>query len=125
MNKKGFTLIELIVVISIMVAIGLVIATNMSALFSKSEEETYINFKKKIEDAACIYIERNDKKDLKQSCRVSSCNIKTKDLIESGLLEANLKDPNTGKMVKDSNKYEVVIKWEDYEKKCSLNIKEE
>ena len=59
MNKKGFTLIELIITIGVMVLVGLVIVTNMTGLFSKNEDQDYENFRKKIENAACIYAEKD------------------------------------------------------------------
>ena len=54
-NKKGFTLIELITTIGLMILVGLVIVTNMSGILSKQNDEEYENFKKKIQALSCIF----------------------------------------------------------------------
>ncbi|MCI9280329.1 MAG: type II secretion system protein [Bacilli bacterium] len=125
MNKKGFTLIELIITIGVMVLVGLVIVTNMTGLFSKNEDADYENFRKKIENAACIYAEKKEWEENKNKCKNhvvgANCVITTTTLIKAGLLEESLKDPNTGHYVKDNSKYDVTVSWaSDGEKKCTL-----
>ena len=56
-NNKGFKLIEIIVTIGIMALIGIVIATNMTGLLSEQNDEDYENFKRTLENSACIYVE--------------------------------------------------------------------
>ena len=123
MNKKGFTLIELIITIGIMVMIGLVIVTNMTGLFSKNEDVDYENFKKKIEDAACIYSERAEWRTKRDSCKQGTstdCTITTDMLIAGGLIEESLKDPRKGQYVKNNAEYNVKISWVDGEKQCKM-----
>ena len=122
MNKKGFTLIELIVTIGIMILVGLVIVTNMSGILSKQNDAEYESFKKNIEDSACIYVETqpNESSYSKNNCRNNGgCNIPIKNLIETGLIEDNLKDPTTGNVI-DRNKT-VSVKWVDNVKTCKMN----
>ena len=125
MKKKGFTLIELIITIGVMVLVGLVIVTNMTGLFSKNEDQDYENFRKKIENAACIYAEKDVWKENKNKCKNhtsgANCVITITTLIKAGLIEESLKDPNTGNYVKDNSKYDVTVSWaSDGEKKCTL-----
>ncbi len=44
-NQKGFTLIELIATIALMVLMGLIIVNNLNSLFSSREEEDLADFK--------------------------------------------------------------------------------
>ncbi len=125
MNRKGFTLIELIITIGVMVIVGLIIVTNMTGLFSKNEDADYENFRKKIENAACIYAERSEWKENRNKCKShtsgANCVITTTMLIKAGLIEESLKDPNTGIFVKDNQKYDVTVSWtNEGEKKCTL-----
>ena len=39
MNKKGFTLIEIIITVTILVSLGLVITLGINKMFDKSSEE--------------------------------------------------------------------------------------
>lgn len=117
-NKKGFTLVELIITIGLMALIGIVIATNMAGLFSKQNEEEYESFKKKLQDSACMYVELYNK----NSCRTYGCTITIDQLIEKGYIEDNLKDPGTGKLItEDKEKYKVKVHWVDNVKTCELN----
>lgn len=120
MNKNGFTLIELIVTIGIMALIGLVIGTNMLGMFSKEEDKEYETFKKRIEEAACMYVDMKKDSGYRQQCMSGDCTpITIKELINAGYIEEDLKDPNTGKNV-DGNK-KVTVNYSDNEKKCRYN----
>ena len=52
MDNDGFTLVELIVVISLLALMGVMIGTNMVSVRSKQQQKNYDNYKKTIEDAA-------------------------------------------------------------------------
>lgn len=117
-NKKGFTLVELIITIGLMALIGIVIATNMSGLFSKQNDEEYEAFKKKMEDSACMYVELYNK----EACKVAGCTISVEQLIKVGYIEDTLKDPSTGEFItKDKEKYQVKVSWKDNVKTCEMN----
>ena len=119
-NKKGFTLIELITTIGLMILVGLVIVTNMSGILSKQNDEEYENFKKKIQDSACIYVETRWSTTKRNTCKTgNNCTITLNELITAGLIEDNLKDPNTGNVI-DKNKT-VSVKWVNNEKTCIMN----
>ena len=119
-NKNGFTLIEIIVTIGIMAVIGLVISTNMIGLFSSEEDKEYEAFIKRIEEAACTYVETNWDSNKRSSCKSSNCTVTINELIQSGLVEENLKDPNTKELVSNSTKYNVSVSWEDNVKTCKI-----
>lgn len=117
-NQRGFTLIELILTIGVMAMIGIVIATNMTGLFSKNEEENYDKFIKSIEDSACIYVEvAMDKNACKSS---GACSITIGQLIERGYVDENKVNPRTGEAI-DLNDT-VSVSWPSGVKTCKYNI---
>lgn len=121
MKKKGFTLIEVIVTIGLLVLVGVLIASNMSAVFSNQEEKNMEDFKKNLEEAACVYIDLSDLgiKEEKNKCKsnTNGCLINTNVLINKGLLDEEYKNPQTGKSLKDHG-YDIQIKYDYGEKKC-------
>lgn len=101
MNQKGFTLIELIATIALMVLMGILITNNLNSLFSNREEEDVADFKELLENAACTYIELSDPqiKAKKAVCKSSGCTVTTGVLITNSLLDEELKNPYTGEKI--------------------------
>ncbi len=129
-NNKGFTLIELIVTIGIMILIGMIIVNNMSGLLSEQNDTEYDNFKKNLEESACIYVETKWDTTKRSSCKSNNnCSISVDELIQEGLIEDNLKDPKEtdpndpkkGLVTENQNKYKVNVRWVDNVKTCTMN----
>lgn len=117
-NQKGFTLIELIATIALMVLMGLIIVNNLNSLFSSREEADLADFKVLLENAACTYIDLSDPqiKQKKQTCKVSGCTVTTNVLIQNSLLDEELKNPMTGRAITG---LEVIkISYPNQEKTC-------
>lgn len=121
-SNKGFTLVEIIVTIGIMALIGIVIANNMTGLLSEQNDEEYESFKKELENSACIYVETDWSLDTRNSCkRSNNCTITVDELIKSGLIDEETKDPSTGEAIlENSEKYSVTIRWNDGVKTCTI-----
>ncbi len=121
MDKKGFTLIELVTTIGLMVLMGVIIVNNITALYSNQEEATYQDFRKQLENAACTYIDLSDNeiKQLKSTCRTSGCDVAVKTLIERGLLDEDVEDPWTGDII-GNEELHVHISYPDKEKTCEF-----
>lgn len=124
MNSNGFTLVELIVVISLLALLAVMIGTNMVGVQSKQQEKNYESYKNTIADAACTYIEtanaqiyKGDFSSLvdKDYCIDINhiCAILKKDLVSNGYLDEELKSP-AGDV---DNEY-VSIKYVDGIKTC-------
>ncbi|MCI8575614.1 MAG: type II secretion system protein [Bacilli bacterium] len=117
-NQKGFTLIELIATIALMVLMGLIIVNNLNSLFSNREDEDVRDFKELLENAACTYIDLSDPliKQKKQTCKSSGCTVTTNVLIQNSLLDEELKNPLTGKAITGT---EIIkISYPNKEKTC-------
>lgn len=120
MDDNGFTLIELIVVIGLLALMATLIGTNMVSLQQKQNLKSYENYKQTIADAACVllesdkafnyfYLDRNLKIHFDSSgseytpreycLHNGECYVGTFQLIDSGYLDFNLKDPSTGIIV--------------------------
>jgi len=120
-QANGFTLIELIVTIGLMVLMGIIIANNLNSLFGKREDENLADFKAVLEDAACTYIDLSDPqiKAKKETCKASGCSVTTSILIMNGLLDEDYVNPSTGQAITGS---EVIsISYVNQEKKCTYN----
>lgn len=117
-KKNGFTLIELVATIALMVLMGVIIANNLNSLFSSREEEDVTDFKELLESAACTYIDLSDPqiKLKKETCKTSGCTVTTSVLITNSLLDEDMKNPLTGAKITGS---EVIkISYPNGEKTC-------
>ena len=107
-DKKGFTLVELLSTITIMTLVATIASINIVKIFDNKKETEEKSTKAVIETAACVYIELDKNKRLRETCLTSGCNISTDTLIKEGLLNE-----------KDVDKQEVIhITKENNEKKC-------
>ena len=85
MNKKGFTLIETIMVIAILALLMLILVPNVISLINKNNIKSCQNLEASIKNAAKVYV-ANNKYQLGFSCGTEK-EIKIQDLIDSGDLK--------------------------------------
>lgn len=88
MNKKGFTLIETIMVIAILALLMLILVPNVISLINKNNIKSCHNLEDSIKNATKIYV-TNNKYQLGFSCDTTKeiKEIKIQDLIDSGDLK--------------------------------------
>lgn len=122
MKKNGFTLIELIITIGLMVLIGVLVANNLTSLFSRQEDISINDFKTEIEEAACVYIDLSDPtiKSKKAECKSRGCTITIGSLIQNGLLDENRINPMTKEKISGSDT--VRISYPNGEKTCIYDM---
>lgn len=121
-NSKGFTIIELIATIGIMLLMGTVIINNTVSFLSKQKDEEYLFFKKKLEDGACIYVEVALSREDRNNCKMNGCFVSVDNLIERGYIDDKLKNPTNGDLVRENEeKYKVNVRWVDNVKTCKVN----
>lgn len=90
-NKKGFTLIETLMVIALIGIISLILVPNVIFLINKNKTESCENLKKNIISATKIYV--NEKKyDLKFTCD-NTKEIPISTLIDFGKISGDIKNP--------------------------------
>ncbi len=118
--KKGFTIVELIITIGLITLIGTVIVSNISSNLLREQEKQYEAFKKTLETAACVYIDRNVAKSIKATCKANrTCSIPVNDLLTNGLIEeSDLKEPLSGQSIPNTKLIVITYDTEGI-KKCT------
>ena len=108
---------ELLVVVIILGMLGTIITISLTKTLKNTNQATCDEFIKEVEDAACVYVSKNDKEII---CNRNNCEpIKLEYLISEGLVDSET-NACTGK---DINKEETVsVTWnEEGEKICHYN----
>ena len=109
MNNKGFTLIEILVVIVILAAVSVTVGVNMSGMQERQNQKEIKEYNNTLLKAACLYAETIDD---------TVVTISVEDLLKEGLVRKNLINPETKETVESDKDKEIEIKWENNEKKC-------
>ena len=111
MNKKGFTLIELIAAISIMVIISIIVTVNITRMASNNIEKRQAEFERQLQDAACVYIDLASNREYKALNCSSGCSVSSGSLIDEGLISADLINPETDEKV--ARNISISISWDN------------
>lgn len=98
-NKQGFTLIELIIVISLLSVVVLMFANNMEGINRSTTEKSYNRMVSNIKMASEAYVAYDQKIEDEIKYGKGYYNISIKDLIENGFLDKNTRDPRTDKPI--------------------------
>ena len=105
-NKKGFTLVEILVSIGLLALLGSVIAISLNKVFKDNNIKNYNEYVEKIKSSAMLYV--NNTVDIINDLNDSSFKIITiGDLIDNGYLKDNIINPNTGETVDKNEKIKV------------------
>ena len=117
MNRKGFTLIEVLLVIAILAIIMILLVPNIFVLVEKNEQNSCNTIVKNIESAAKIYVSEN-KYNLGFTCGGTK-NIKLRTLVESGDLVLD----STGQIINPiDNTMLFDEEIEDYDSIIQINV---
>ena len=114
MKNKGFTLIETLVVITLLAGLSVTIGLSFSNMMDKQRENEQKDYEKTIEDAACMYAEKNNIN--------GEYGVKVKTLIEEGLLNKNLINPKTKESVINYQENCIAIKYDKNERTCKYTL---
>ena len=123
-DKKGFTIIELVSVIIILLLLTALISPNLIKMTSKRKQDVYENKVKFIESAAASWGERN-----LEFLNNSTCTcVKVSTLISGGFIagddkqKANVTDPRTGESM---NLVNICVKYDYDLDKVFANMKDD
>ena len=105
-QKQGFTLVELLAVISILAAIILVSVPSIINTIKSNEEKEYKEFETAIKRAAELYIERN--RDLYPELNIvgGSIELDTETLVDEEYLKHDIKNPKDNS---DVTEYKILV----------------
>jgi len=92
MNKKGFTLVELLGVLVLLIAVFLIIVPVVDKSIKDSKEKLYNNQIDGIKNSMKLWVDENQKPDVTESITLSLYQLK-----QSGLIDVDIKDPKTNK----------------------------
>ena len=96
--RKGFTMVELLAVFTLMGAILIFSMPYITSLIKKNSNQSYEGFKNTIYLATESYVANNSNIKIQKG---SSKTIYLKDVIESGYLKSDLKNPKNNRKVSD------------------------
>ena len=92
MNRKGFTLIEVIMVIAIIAILSIILAPNVMVLINKNNERSCEKMIDNIKSATKMYVNQN-KYELGFDCSGTAKEITLKTLVDAGYLGGELVNP--------------------------------
>jgi len=109
MKRKGFTIIEIVISLVILVAIGLVVGVGLNKVFKNNEIDEAGSFQDRIISSTDLYLANNQSLTNELQTTKGYLLIKVGDLIEAGLLDENIIDPETGEKVSHDNLVKVSL----------------
>ena len=116
MNKKGFTLVELLATIAILVLMSLIIGVNITSILKSTEDNEKEFDKNTIEKAACVFADSEVRQKVGfTGCGGSNCTVNISLLVQAGLLNSDYSD-----IEKYPNRNVSVI-YTDGEKTCTYD----
>ena len=119
-NRKGFTLIEVILVVAIIALLSLILIPNVLVLIDKEKEEACTELENNIIGATKMYVE-NNKYELGFSCDTEKY-ITVSTLISSGDLKGELINPKTNKELANNTKVTVTYNCDKREFTYSIDL---
>jgi prepilin-type N-terminal cleavage/methylation domain-containing protein len=120
-NKKGYTLVEIIAVLVIIALIATIVILNFDNSIEKTNTKKEQAFVNDLQKAACVYIDLIENATYKQSCYSSNlCTVSASQLILSGMISDDLIDPTTNTKIAPT--LSVNVTWDsEGTKTCTLN----
>lgn len=119
-TKKGFTMVEMLGIVVVIALISIFSFPMITTLSNQSKQKKYDNFLSVLNNAADTYIELNFEK----YNNLTAQYISVKKLVEEGLINENLVNPNTKLKVTDEDGIVVITKNIDKTMSYSYSLNE-
>ena len=114
-NRKGFTIIELLVTIALIASVSVAIGVNVIKMQERQKEKEIQDFKEKLERTACTYADVMGIDAESGIDSISTCN-----LIKDGYLK-KINIPGTDYKLGDQRNLNISISWNNNEKICTYD----
>ena len=114
-NKKGFTIIELLITIALIASVSVAIGVNVINMQERQKEKEIQDFKEKLERTACTYADVMGIDAESGIDSISTCN-----LIKDGYLK-KISIPGTDYKLGDQRNLNISISWNNNEKICTYD----
>lgn len=115
MNKKGFTIVELLVTITLLAIISTIAVVSITSFINKTKENNYEILKNTVLEASKEYVADNRYGNIESS-------ITAQYLLDNHYITSRLTDPKTGKNI-DLNSVVITITYQN--KNYTYEIKQE
>ena len=102
MKKRGFTLTEVIISVTILVSIGLIVVLGLNKMFDQSKSEDKLSFEDKIISSADLYLLNNQNLMNELQTERGYITVTVGELMNAGFLDSNLVDPETNEVILES-----------------------
>ena len=114
MNKKGFTLVEVIVSLALLSLIGVAVGISLNKIFKNQEVKNYDEYVEKVKSSALLYA--NNTVDIinKLNSNYSYTVVTIKELVDKGYINKNLTNPLTKEKIKENEQIKIYYN-ENYE----------
>lgn len=113
MNRKGFTLVELLVVMTFIGILALIVFPNITGMLKKMDDNKYNAFLNDVFLATEAYVQKHSDKYPELSNIDGQAYIYFSDLISARLLKSTVQDPKSNKKISELNYTIVVTRQED------------
>lgn len=117
MKKNGFTLVELLVTITLLAIMSVVVGVSMSGMLQRQNEKSIEEYREKLENNACVYYETHPDKFTWDGTDYS---ISKDALIRASLIDKDLKSPES---IASGKREYIAVSTSNYQKKCKYKIK--
>ncbi len=114
MNKKGFTLVEIIVSVALLALIGVIVGISLNSTIKKQQLSSYEEYVEKVKSSALLYANNTPKIINELNDNFSYKILEARDVINNGYLNENLIDPRTKEKINQNDKIKVYYD-ENYE----------
>lgn len=110
MNKKGFTLIELVTVIALLSIVGIIMVPKINSAIKTSRADQLEDVRKEVADATHVYLNSKcGKEAYKALLENDNVKIYLSNICDCGLIDSNIYNPVSGDYFNVDNEYITVI----------------